>query len=111
MEEVERGEAIRRELTRLTALLHRHFNRGGADSLLPALADPSDAEALASGRQFLGQIRALAEALEADARRWSGWADLTDAFADFRRETLALLQGVEDRIAGLPGADQPVGDR
>lgn len=90
--------AVRRELGRLTALLHRHFNRGDPDSLLPALANARDPDSAALARHFLGQIRSLAQALETGARRWPGSPDLADAFADFRRETLALLEGVEEQL-------------
>ena len=92
------GEAVRRELARLTALLRRHFSPSGEDSLLPALADTSDPAAAASARQFLDQIRMLASSLERDAGRWAGSERAAGAFADFRRETMALLQGVEERL-------------
>ncbi len=97
--QAEAAETIRRELSRLTALLRRHFSQGGEESLLPALADTSNTEAAAGARAFLTQIRTLAEGLEADARRWADSAPTAGAFADFRREALALLAGVEDRIA------------
>ena len=97
--QAEAAETIRRELSRLTALLRRHFGHGGEESLLPALADTSNTEAAAGARAFLTQIRTLAEGLEADARRWADSAPTAGAFADFRREALALLAGVEDRIA------------
>jgi hypothetical protein len=97
--QAEAAETIRRELSRLTALLRRHFSQGGAENLLPALADTSNTEAAAGARAFLTQIRTLAEGLEADARRWADSAPTAGAFADFRREALALLAGVEDRIA------------
>jgi len=96
------ADAVRRELARLTALLRRHFSQGGEDSLLPVLADTSDPAAAASARQFLDQIRALAETLEADAGRWSESRPAAGALADFRRETMALLAGVEERLAGEP---------
>ena len=99
--QAEAAETIRRELSRLTALLRRHFGHGGEESLLPALADTSNTEAAAGARAFLTQIRTLAEGLEADARRWADSAPTAGAFADFRREALALLAGVEDRIAGV----------
>ena len=92
-------DAIRRELARLTVLLRRHFSQGGEESLLPMLADTSDPAAAEGARAFLAQIRMLAEALEADARRWADSAPTAGAFADFRREALALLAGVEERIA------------
>lgn len=92
------AEAVRRELARLTALLRRHFSAGGEDSLLPALADTSDPVAAASARQFLDQIRMLAESLHRDAGRWADSVPAAGAFADFRRETMALLQGVEERL-------------
>lgn len=94
------GEAVRRELARLTALLRRHFSKGGDESLLSVLADTHDPAATASAHEFLEQIRTLAEALEVDAGRWAGSAATAGAFADFRRETLALLQGVEEQLAG-----------
>jgi hypothetical protein len=97
--QAEAAETIRRELSRLTALLRRHFSQSGAESLLPALADTSNTEAAAGARAFLTQIRTLAEGLEADAGRWADAAPTAGAFADFRREVLALLAGVEDRIA------------
>ena len=97
--QAEAAETIRRELSRLTALLRRHFGHGGEESLLPALADTSNTEAAAGARAFLTQIRTLAEGLEADARRWADSAPTAGAFADFRREALALLAGVEERIA------------
>ena len=97
--QAEAAETIRRELSRLTALLRRHFSRGGEESLLPALADTSNPESAAGARAFLTQIRTLAEGLEADARRWADSAPTAGAFADFRREALALLAGVEERIA------------
>ena len=93
------ADAVRRELARLTALLRRHFSQGGEDSLLPALANTKDPAAAASARQFLDQIRALAETLEADAGRWEQSPEAAGAFADFRRETMALLAGVEERLA------------
>ncbi|MEO5640913.1 MAG: hypothetical protein ABIQ98_04005 [Sphingomicrobium sp.] len=96
------GDAVRRELARLTALLRRHFSQGGDDSLLPALADTSDPAAAAGARAFLDQIRALAETLEADVGRWAQSPPVAGAFADFRRETMALLAGVEERLAGEP---------
>lgn len=92
------AEPVRRELARLTALLRRHFSQGGDDSLLPALADTSDPAAAASARQFLDQIRTLAESLLVDADRWSASPPASGALADFRRETMALLQGVEERL-------------
>jgi hypothetical protein len=97
--QAEAAETIRRELSRLTALLRRHFSQGGAENLLPALADTSNTEAAAGARAFLTQIRTLADGLEADARRGADSAPTAGAFADFRREALALLAGVEDRIA------------
>ena len=97
--QAEAAETIRRELSRLTALLRRHFSQGGEESLLPALADTSNPESAAGARAFLTQIRTLAEGLEADARRWADSAPTAGAFADFRREAMALLAGVEDRIA------------
>jgi hypothetical protein len=81
--QAEAAETIRRELSRLTALLRRHFSQSGAESLLPALADTSNTEAAAGAR----------------AGRWADSAPTAGAFADFRREVLALLAGVEDRIA------------
>jgi hypothetical protein len=92
------AEAVRRELARLTALLRRHFSHGGEDSLLPALADTSDPAAMASARAFLDQIQVLAESLQRDADRWSASVPAAGAFADFRRETMALLLGVEERL-------------
>lgn len=92
------AEAVRRELARLTALLRRHFGSGGDDSLLPVLANTSDPAAAASARQFLDQIRLLAETLKRDAERWSASEATAGAFADFRRETMALLAGVEERL-------------
>ena len=77
--QAEAAKTIRRELSRLTALLRRHFSQGGAESLLPALADTSNTEAAAGARAFLTQIRTLAEGLEAallpisGARRWRCW--------------------------------------
>ncbi|WP_347717501.1 hypothetical protein [Sphingomonas sp.] len=100
-------EAVRRELARLTALLRRHFSTAGGDSLLPMLADTSDPDGAASARQFLEHIRALAEVLEVETARWSGptasaTASATGgAIADFRRETMALLRGVEERLVGV----------
>jgi hypothetical protein len=99
-EPAHRGETIRRELSRLTALLRRHFSQGGAESLLPVLADTSNPAAAEGARAFLAQIRGLAEALEADARQWSASERTAGAFADFRREALALLAGVEERLGG-----------
>jgi hypothetical protein len=61
--QAEAAETIRRELSRLTALLRRHFSQSGAESLLPALADTSNTEAAAGARAFLTQIRTLAEGL------------------------------------------------
>jgi hypothetical protein len=55
--QAEAAETIRRELSRLTALLRRHFSQSGAESLLPALADTSNTEAAAGARAFLTQIR------------------------------------------------------
>lgn len=97
--QAEAAETIRRALLRLTALLRRHFSQDGEESLLPALADTSNTDAAVGARAFLTQIRTLAEGLEADARRWADSAPTAGAFADFRREALALLAGVEDRIA------------
>ena len=97
--QAEAAETIRRELSLLTARLRRHFSQGGEESLLPALADTSNPESAASARAFLTQIRILAEGLESHARRWANSATTAGAFADFRREALALLAGVEDRIA------------
>ena len=95
-----REDAIRRELSRLTALLRRHFSQGGEESLLSVLADTSDPAAAERARAFLAQIRGLAEALEADARQWAASERTAGAFADFRREALALLAGVEERLGG-----------
>lgn len=92
------AEAVRRELARLTALLRRHFSSGADDSLLPVLADTSDPAAAASARAFLDQIRILTESLLGDADRWSSSTTAAGAFADFRRETMALLEGVEERL-------------
>ena len=99
-DEAQAAETIRRELARLTALLRRHFSQNGEESLLPALADTSNPEAAEGARAFLSQIRSLAEALEADARRWADSGPTAGAFADFRREALAVLAGVEDRLGG-----------
>lgn len=93
------GETIRRELSRLTALLKRHFSQGGEESLLPMLADTSDPAAADRAQAFLAQIGALAEALEVDARRWAGSVPTAGAFADFRREAIAVLAAVEERLA------------
>lgn len=94
----EDGAAIRRELARFTALIHRHFNRRDADSLLPALAD-RDVAAATVARDFLAQISSLVGSLEAGAGRWPATPDLADAFADFRRETMVLLEGVEELLS------------
>jgi len=96
------AEAVRRELGRLTALLRRHFSAAGEDSLLPALVDTSDPAAASSARAFLAQIRTLADALHRDSDRWSASRPAAGAFADFRRETMALLEGVEQRIGTAP---------
>jgi hypothetical protein len=98
-EQARAAETIRRELSRLTALLRRHFGPGAEESLLATLADTSDPAAAEGARAFLAQIRGLAEALEADARQWAGSERTVGAFADFRREALALLAGVEERLA------------
>ena len=97
-DEARAAESIRRELSRLTTLLRRHFSSGGDESLLPMLADASNPAAAEGARAFLAEIRKLAEALEADSRRWAGSALTAGAFADFRREALALLAGVEERL-------------
>jgi hypothetical protein len=88
---------------RLTALLRRHFSTAGGDSLLPMLADTSDPDGAVSARQFLEHIRALAEVLEVETARWSGptASGTGGAIADFRRETMALLRGVEERLVGV----------
>lgn len=97
-EQTRAAETIRRELSRLTALLRRHFGSTAEESLLAALADTSDPAAVDETRAFLAQIRGLAEALETDARQWASSERTAGAFADFRREALALLAGVEERL-------------
>ena len=92
------AELVRCELARLTALLRRHFSPGGQDSLLAALADISDPAATAGARAFLDQISDLAAALQRHASDWSASPSVADASADFRRETMAVLRGVEDRL-------------
>ncbi|MCA1654408.1 MAG: hypothetical protein ABR588_04015 [Sphingomicrobium sp.] len=97
-----RIEAMRRELVRLTALLRHHFNRGGEDSLLPALASGSDADLTASAKEFLERMQSLIDVLDRNARQWSVAADLADAFGDVRRETMFLLQGIERMFFRTP---------
>lgn len=92
------AEAVRRELSRLTTLLRRHFRAGDEDSLLRALTNTSDPATAASARAFLKQIRELADVLQRDADNWPESLPATAALADFRRETMALLNGVEDRL-------------
>lgn len=91
-------ESVRRELARLTDLLHRNFAEDGEAGLLKALADTSDPVAADSARHFLEQIRRLAEALAADARRWASSAPTAAAIADFQREVLSLLEAVDQRL-------------
>lgn len=89
------GDDIERELARLAALLHRHFAGGRADSLLPALANPRDAD---GARVFLDQIRDLAQTLGAEARRQDGSDPAAGAIGDLRRELLALIDRFEERV-------------
>ena len=91
--ERDRAEAIRRELARLTLLLHRHFDGTHPDNLLPALANPRDAE---GARVFVDQIRDLARTLEVEARRDGGEAPTAGAIADLRRELFKLIDRFED---------------
>ena len=93
------GDDIERELARLAALLHRHFGGSRADSLLPALANPRDAE---GARVFLDQIRDLANTLGAEARRQDGSDPAAGAIGDLRRELLALIDRFEERV-GVSG--------
>ena len=91
------GDDIEHELARLAALLHRHFDGSRADNLLPALANPRDAD---GARVFLDQIRDLAQTLGAEARRESGAAPTAGAIGDLRRELLSLIDRFEERVGG-----------
>ena len=93
------GDYIERELARLAALLHRHFDGSRADNLLPALANPRDAD---GARVFLDQIRDLAQTLDAEARRLESSAPSAGAIGDLRRELLALIDRFEERV-GVSG--------
>ena len=89
------GDDIERELARLAALLHRHFDSSRADNLLPALANPRDGD---GARVFLDQIRDLAQTLGAEARRQEGSDPAAGAIGDLRRELLALIDRFEERV-------------
>lgn len=89
------GDDIERELARLAALLHRHFDSSRADNLLPALANPRDGD---GARVFLDQIRDLAQTLGTEARRQEGSDPAAGAIGDLRRELLALIDRFEERV-------------
>ena len=91
--------AIDRELARLASLLHRHFDEGRPDSLVPVLANPRDPD---SARVFLDQIRDLAQTLDADAPRLAGRAPAAGPYDDLRREIITLIDTLEERLGAPP---------